>query len=257
MSKLSVKQIVLEYLNSRDEGDDRFRRIYRIATLEGMRKFNMDITGSFRTQLLSIGPNHTVPFPADYLSYSMVGIVNSNGEGIPLRHNEDILPIKQAFLASQNAIQGAPTVPGFIDQLNSPGAPLFWLNYQWGLDFCHLYGLGGGPPNFGEFSVDDNARCFLISPGFKYDSILVEYLTNGFDCDCNEYMIHTFAADAFMAWLRWKDNIDKKGVSIAMINYLKNQWNNEKKMAKLRLNPVRISEFEREARYLKKLVARA
>ena len=257
MSKISVKQIVLEYLNSKDEGDDRFRRLFRIATLQGVRKFNMDVQGQFRTVLLPIGPNHTVPFPPDYLDYSMIGIINECGEGVPLKHNEDIIPIKQAFVASQNAIVGAPTIPGLIGQFGAPGGPLFWLNYQWGGEFVHLYGLGGGPPNFGEFAVDDNARCFLINPGFCWDSVLVEYLTNGFDCDCNQYMIHTFAADAFMAWLRWKDNIDKKGVSIATINYLKNQWNNEKKMAKMRLNPSRIEEMQRVFRYHNKLTARA
>lgn len=257
MSKISVKQLVLEYLNSKDEGDDRFRRLYRIATLQGMRKFQMDVIGQFKTALLPIAPNGTVPFPPDYLDYSMVGIVNECGEGVPLKHNEDIVPIKQSFLASQNAQVGVPTIPGFIQQLNAPGFPLFWLNYQWGDNWVHLYGLGGGPPTYGEFSVDDNARCFLINPGFPYQSILVEYLTNGFDCECNQYMIHTFATDAFLAWLRWKDNIDKKGVSMGYIRELKLEFAREKKMAKLRLNPARIEEMEREFRRHTKLVARA
>lgn len=257
MSKISIKQLVLEYLNSKDEGDDRFRRLYRIASLQGMRKFNMDITGEFKTVLLSISPNHTVPFPEDYLDYSMVGVVNSCGEGVPLRHNEDIVPIKQAFLASKNAIVGVPTLPNTVQQFGIPGGPFFWLNYQNGSEYFHLYGVGGGPATVGEFSVDDNARCFLINPGFPYDSILVEYLTNGFDCECNNYMIHTFAADAFMAWLRWKDNIDKKGVSQATIRGLKLEWAAEKKMAKMRLNPVRVSEMELEYRRHIKLTARA
>jgi len=257
MSKIAVKQLVLEYLGSKDEGSDRFIRLYNIARSKGMRKFQMDVTGSFKTVLLQISPNGTVPFPQDYLDYSMVGVVNECGEGVPLRHNEDIVPIKQAFIASQNSQVGVPTVAGYIDQLNAPGWPLFWLNYCDGGEFYHLYGLGGGPPTFGEFSVDDNARCFLINPGFPYDSILVEYLTNGFDCDCNQYMIHTFASIAFDAWLRWNDNIDKKGVSDAKIKSLKIEFANEKKMARVRLNPIRIQEMEREARRHVKLVARA
>jgi len=257
MSKISVKQLVMEYLGSKDEGSDRFIRLYNIARLQGMRKFQMDVTGSFRTQLLQINSNGTVPFPSDYLDYAMVGIVNECGEGGPLWHNEDIIPIKQAFIASQNSQVGVPTIPGFIDQLSAPGWPLFWLNYQDGSEYYHLYGFGGGAPRYGEFSVDDNARCFLINPGFPFDSILVEYLTNGFDCDCNQYMIHTFAADAFMAWLRWKDNIDKKGVSGGEKERLRLDFAREKKMAKLRLNPVRISEMEKVFRYHTKLVARA
>lgn len=257
MSRISVKQLVLEYLGSKNEGSDIFVRLFDIARLQGMRKFQMDVTGTFKTVLLPISANHTVPFPSDYLDYSMVGVVNERGEGIPLKHNEDILPIKQAFLSPPNELTKVPTIPGFTEQLNMPGGPLFWLNYQDGYEFYHLYGFGGGSPSIGEFTVDDNARCFLIDRGFCFDSILVEYLTNGFDCDCNTYMIHTFAADAFMAWLRWKDNIDKKGVGYAEKNALRLDWAREKKMARARLNPVRIMECEKVFRQHVKLVARA
>jgi hypothetical protein len=257
MSSISIKVLVLEYLNSKDEGNDRFRRLFRIATLQGMRKFNMDITGQFKTQLLPISANHTVPFPDDYLDYVMVGIINSDGEGVPLRHNEDIIPIKRAFLTATDSIVGSPTIPGFTNQLDSIGNPLFWLNYQWGNSFYNLYGLAGGQPRFGDFTVDDNAKCFLISPDFQYTAILVEYLTNGYDCDTGQYMIHTFAADAFTAWLRWQDNIDKKGVSAGEKNNLRLDFAREKKMAKLRLNPVRIAEMQKVFRYHTKLTARA
>lgn len=257
MSKVSIRQLVSEYLNSRDEGSDRFRRLYRIATLAGVRKFNSDITGSFRTVLIEISPNGTVPFPEDYLNYSMVGIINSCGEGVPLVHNEDIVNVKRAFLAATDSVTGVPTIPSVGQQLNSPGYPLFWLNYQWGDAYYHLYGAAGGQPNYGEFQIDEDARCFLIAPGFQYSSILVEYLTNGYDCGCSQYMIHTFAADAFTAWLRWQDNCDKKGVSQGTIRELRLEFAREKKLAKLRLNPVRIAEMQKVFRYHTKLTARA
>lgn len=257
MSKISVKQLCMEYLNSQDTGSDKFRRIYRMATLGGMRRFNMDVIGEFRTKLIEISPNGTVPFPEDYLTYSMIGIVNSCGEGVPLRHNEDIVPVKRAFLEATNSITGVPTIPSFIEQMNAPGYPLFWLNYEWGDSYYHLYGWAGGQPNYGEFTVDDNARCFLIAPDFQYSSILVEYLTNGYDCGCSQYMIHTFAADAFTAWLRWQDNIDRKGVSKGEKNDLRLDFVREKKMAKLRLNPVRVEEMQKVFRYHTKLTARA
>lgn len=256
MSKISVKQICLEYLNSRDEGSDRFRRLYRIATLQGVRKFTMDITGTIKTVLLSITPNHTVPFPDDYLDYFKIGIINGAGEVVPLKHNEDLTTVRQAFLPAQNQIVPVPEIPGFIQQLNIPGGPLFWYNYQWGGVYVHLYGLSGGQPNIGEFVIDDATQSFLINPGFPYGEILVEYLSNGYDCDCNDYMIHTFASDAFIAWLRWKDNIDKKGVGAGQVRYLRNEYAREKIMAKVRMNPVRVLEMQRTYRDHIKLVAR-
>lgn len=257
MSTVGIKQLILEFMNSKDEGSDRFRRLYRIATLQGVRKFNMDLTGQFRTQLLSIKPNHTVPFPDDYLDYSMIGIINSNGEGVPLRHNQDIMTVKQGFLASQNQLVQVPEIPGFINILNNPGFPLFWMNFWWGGNWVHLYGAEGGQGCIGEFTVDEDNKCFLIGPEFPYSEILVEYLSNGFDCDCNDYKIHTFATDAFLAWLRWKDVIDlNKKASDGHVRYLRNEFAREKMMAKLRLNPVRIQEMERVYRKAVKLVAR-
>jgi hypothetical protein len=258
MSKVGIKQLVLEYLNSKDEGSDRFRRLYRIASLQGVKKFNMDIVGQFRTQLLSINPNGTIPFPDDYLDYSMIGVINAAGEGVPLKHNEDLVTVKQAFLAEQNKIVGTPQIPGFIQLLNNPGFPLFWLNYSWNGNYVHLYGLAGGQPNVGEFTIDDDNHCILVGSGFPYSEVLVEYLSNGFDCDCNDYKIHTFATDAFLAWLRWKDAIDlNKKASDSHVRYLRNEFAREKMMAKMRLNPVRISEMQREFRHHIKLAARA
>lgn len=258
MSTISVKQLVAEFLNSKDEGSDRFRRLLRIATLKGVREFNMDISGRMRTQLLSITANHTVPYPDDYLDYSMIGIVNSNGEAVPLKVNPNVQPVKQAFLAAQDAIVQVPTIPNAIDILDAPNMPFFWLNYSWGGDWMHLYGLGGGSATVGEFTVDDNARCFLINPHFHYDSVLVEYLTNGYDCGCNDYMIDTFASIAFDAWLRWQDAIDqRKKASISEVEYLRRQFGAEKMKAKLRLNQARVREMQVEQRRLTKLVARA
>lgn len=258
MSKIGIKQIISEFLNSKDEGSDRFRRLYRIATLKGVRVFNMDITGEFRTQLLYINANHTVPFPDDYLDYSMIGIVNQHGEAVPLKHNEDIAPIKQAFLTQLDAVTPVPKLPTAIEYFNQPGFPFFFLNYCWGGDWMHLYGQAGGRPTIGEFSVDDRARCFLIDPHFKYSSILVEYLTNGYDCDCKEYMIDIFAAEAFEQWLRWQDIVDqRKKASRADVEYERQRFGVEKKKAKMRLNQAKISEMQDVQRHFTKLVARA
>lgn len=256
MASVSVKQLILEYLSSKDEGADRFIRLYDIARTSGMRKFNMDIQGKFRTVLLPIGANGVVPFPNDYLDYSMIGIINEDGEGVPLKHNEEIVAVKQSYLASAKGVVSTPTIPDFLNQLNTPGYPLFWLNYEWGDNFMHLYGVGGGRPDLGSFSIDDIARCIRISPGFNYSSILVEYLTDGFDEQTNTYMVDVFAADAFTAWLRWKDNIDKKNVSMRDKEYLRMQFVKEKNIAKMRLNPVKIAEMQDVFRRNIKLVAK-
>lgn len=250
-NKISIKQLILEYLNSKDEGSDRFRRLYRIASLQGVRKFAMDITGEFLTVLLPISANGTVAYPEDYLDWSMLGIVNSEGEAVPLRYNEDLVTIKQGYVNGLTI-----PVPQQSDIFSSPdGFPFLWANYCNDGSFMHLYGIGGGSPSPGAFQINDEMQCFMIQPGFPYSSILVEYLSNG--CDCGDYKIPVFASDAFIAWLRWKDNIDKKGVSDGKIKSLKSEFALEKTAAKARINKARITSMEQVFRHHIKLVARA
>jgi hypothetical protein len=228
-----------------------------MATLGGVRYFNMDITGKFKTVLLPVTANHTVPFPCDYLNYSMVGIINDSGEAVPLYHNEDLSTVKQAFLTTTQSIVKTPIDGGGELVFGPAAAPFLWLNYFWDGAYINLFGIGGGTGHPGEFNIDENARCFLIGHHFKYSYLLLEYLSNGYDdSDCN-YYIHTYAAEAFIAWLRWNDAIDKKGVGFGEKQALKREFGIEELKAKVRLNPVRISECQNICRRNVKLVARA
>lgn len=257
MSRISVKQLVAEFLNSKDEGSDRFRRLYRMATLKGVRLFNMDIQGRFKTVLIYVNANHTVPFPDDYLDYATIAITNQHGEIVPLKRNENLAHVVQGYLTQLQQVVPVPKLPAAIEFIDTPGFPFFWLNYCWGGEWMHLYGEAGGRPTVGRFDVDDEARCFLINPEFKYDSILVTYLTNGYDCDCKGFTIHTFAAEAFDQWLRWQDIVDqRKKATRADVEYERLRFGAEKKKAKLRLNQAHVNEMQDILREHVKLTAR-
>lgn len=257
MSKVSLKSIIAELIDAADQSEHQFRQLYRIG-VRGCRKFNMDVYGSFKTVLLYVNPDNTVDFPKDYLDYSMLGIVNPCGEPIPLIHNPNLSTLKQQYVKELGKVVSVPSSNDFfagdLTNLNN-----YWLNFGFNATgYVHLYGLGGGTAEVGEFTVDDNCRKFLLQDGYPYSTIMLEYLTDGYDNDNDDYMIDVFAVEALQAWIRWMRALDnRKRYSLSEVMMLKGEYLIQKRDAKYRLNKSTISEMEATFRYHVKLTARA
>lgn len=256
-TKIPLKKVIAEIIDAADQSEHQFRQLYRIG-VRGCRKFNMDIYGSFKTVLLDVPSNGEIPWPADYLDFSMLGIVNSYGEAVPLKQNQNIVPLKEQYVAALKEVVEAPTETGFFNgdltNLNN-----YWLNFGFnGTGYIHLYGLGGGTYVVGEFEVDDTCKCFRVQPGYPYSTIVLEYLTDGYDCDTNEYLVDVFAVEALQMWVRWMRAVDMtKKYTISQAGYYKNEYLLLARAAKMRINKTRVREMEAVFRENVKLVARA
>jgi hypothetical protein len=98
----------------------------------------------------------------------------------------------------------------------------------------------------------------VFGPYFKWDKVLLEYLGDGFDCDCEDYMIDTRAGEALLAYMRWKSALDMpKKFGQAMIREYKSEYISEKKKAKMRINKINIADFDDMQRFTNKLAPRA
>lgn len=260
-TRVPLIPIVAELLDSMDRSEHYFRRMYRIA-IAAARKFHYDITGSFRSVLLDVQPNGTVAWPCDYLDYSTLGVINHAGEIVPLKHNEQLSTLKQAYLASQNAVVPVPQIPNVLGYgpLDVTGIPFYWLNYYGGGEYgwIHLYGFGGGSPRIGEFTVDTANKCFYVPHGFPYQQLMLEYLSDGYDLGCKDYMIDVFAVEAIKQYIRWSQMVDlPKKYSMAEREYQRKQWIIQRRDAKVRINKARINEMQSVFREKIKLTAKA
>lgn len=221
----------------------------------------MDVTGVFKSVLLNVSANHSVAWPCDYLDYSTLGIINGCGEVVPLKHNENLSLLRQQYLSSQQQIVQVPTAPsGLVYGVENPlGFPFYWLNYNWGdTGWVHLYGAGGGAPTVGEFTVDVNNRCFYVPHGFPYSSVMLEYLSNGFSEEGQDYMIDIFAAEALKWWIRWQDAIGlPKKYSMGQAREYKAEYIIQRRDAKARITHTRINEMQQVFRSHVKLAAKA
>ncbi len=256
-SKIPLRQVIAELIDAADQSEHQFRHLYRIG-VRGCRKFNMDVYGSFKTVLLEVQSDNTVPFPKDYMDYSMLGIVNANGEAIPMTHNPNLSTLKSQYIAALGETVDVPSAGDFfagdLTNLNN-----YWLNFGFnGSGYTHLYGIGGGTYEIGQFTIDDNCKAFLLQEGYPYQTIMLEYLTDGYDENNDDYMVDVFAVEALQSWIRWMRAQDMtKKYSLSQIAYYKGEYLIQKRDAKIRLNKTVVKEMEATFRRSVKLVARA
>jgi hypothetical protein len=121
-----------------------------------------------------------------------------------------------------------------------------------------LFGLNSGTAQICDFDIDEGAGVILLNPKNKYEEILFEYLSDGYDETADDYQINSMAEEAFICYLRWKSATDMiKKFSAGQVREYKNEYYREMRLAKMRINKAYASEFTAKKRSLTGLTARA
>ena len=252
-----LRQIIAQFLDSADQSSHQFRRLYNIG-VRGCREFNLDITGQFKTVLLPVNPNKTVTLPQDYLTYSKMGIVNERGEIITFTKNEQLSQYHAIYTQQVERNEGVPELTTIGNYVAPLPYPYLYSNYWNGGTSYNLFGLNSGTANITEFDIDEGAGVILLNQHTRYEEMLLEYLSDGYDELADDYEIDVRAEEAFICYLRWKQATDLiKKFSASQVREYKNEYYRERKLAKMRINKALVSEFTHKKRSLTKLVAKA
>lgn len=251
--KVSLKEIIGQFLNSSDQSSHQFVRLWNIGVFGIKTEFNLDITGVYRTQVLDINPNNTVDLPCDYIKYSKIGVINGQGEVVTFKRNNQLSTLN---LGSKNRFTGAPVVGGnntLIYPYNNHYHNFYDSGTMW-----NLYGADSGTATIAEYKVDESQNLIFLSPNSTQSQIVLEYLCDGFYGDCGICDVDVRAATCMMAYLRWQNAIDaKKKFGINEVQVLMKEFYRTKRLAKMRLNPVVLNEMQAAFRQSIKLVAKA
>lgn len=194
----------------------------------------LDITAETITVRLPVATNKTVLFPVDYISWVKIGILNNNGEVSTLKINTaltnyaDTNPNRISKLSSD-------ITDSFPSLLNNP----YYLNYYYNGQYQPLFGVGGGLVQYGECKVDEQNNLIILSPEFRFDSIILEYISspekNG------DYQVLTSCQEAIIAFIKWKS---KQGTRD---EYYAEKINARRRMPKKRVNLQNINAVIRES----------
>jgi hypothetical protein len=255
--KIPLKQIIAELIDSKDSSSHEFRRLYNIG-VRGIREFNTDVVGTFTTKLLDVNANKTVDLPDDYITYSKIGIINEKGEIVTLRLNNQLSGYNDTHDLKADRFEGVPKITAVTNPSIPYSYPFVFYNFFISNQSYNLFGLGGGGQNIGDYKVDDEHGVIILGPHFQYDKILLEYLGDGMDCDANDYMVDSRAAEAILAYVRWKSSLDMpKKYGQGIIREYKAEFKSERLKAKMRINKINVSDFDDIHRVTSKLAPRA
>lgn len=228
-----LKEIVSMMIDETNESIGSFDRAWVLA-FRGLVDMLFDVTAEALTVRLPLLGNKTVPFPSDYLSWVKIGVLNENGEVSTLKINDALTTLKD-------------TNPNRLQQINgdiNDAAPLllgspFYLNYYYNNTYQPLFGVGGGLIQYGECRVDDNNNLIVLSPDFRFDSIILEYISspkkNG------DYHVPIGAMEAIISFIKWKS---KTGT---YLEYIADKTNARRRMSKKKVHLQKINQVLRES----------
>ena len=232
-----LKTIVSYTLDETKQSIGTFDEYWTLA-FRGLVDMLFDITAEAITVRLPILGNKTVPFPSDYLSWVKIGILNANGEVSTLKINNALATYKD-------------TNSNRLEKLTadiSDAAPLllgspFYLNYYYNNTYQPLFGVGGGLIQYGECRIDDKNNLIILPPDFRFDSIILEYISspekNG------DYTVPIVCQEAIIAFIKWKA---KQG---SREEYIAEKTNSRRRMPKKKVNLQYVNQVLRESEAMK------
>lgn len=228
-----LKTIVGYCLDEEDQGIGTFDK-YWVFAFRGLVNLMFDVSAEPITVRLPILPNKTVPFPADYISWNKIGVLNNNGEVSTLKINNALTKY-----ADTNPNRLQKLTPDITDTypllINNP----FYLNYYYNGIYQPLFGVGGGLIQYGECTVDEENNLIVLNPEFRYDAVIFEYISspekNG------DYTVPLYTQEALIAWIKWKA---KKGTRQ---EYMAEKTDARRRAPKKRVNLQSFNQVIRES----------
>ena len=184
----------------RSEGD---QDKYWLIGLRGLENMHYNISAEPKTVRLPVLENDTVPFPADYVNWVKIGLLNNVGELSTLKINNALTTFRDNHPNRLSLL-----TPDINDNwFGGVDAP--YLNYYNNGQFQTLFGAGqAGLVQFGSCRVDEKNNIVVLPPNFEYSHIMFEYISSP-EKD-TDYLVDVRLREALIAWIAWKCKLDTR-----------------------------------------------
>ena len=247
---IPVNQIVNDFILTLDTDDyvsyapDTTIRAF---ALRGIREMGMDMLKVVRSLKLSVSSNGTVTLPDDYVDWTKVGVVGSDGLVYVLGENKNINQSQKYSTSggyfydtdgdglydredSKSATNsGSPVVDdGITEGMNS----YIFRNFVHENNHGRLYGVGGGN-YYGEFRVNmDQNRLELKSNG-DISEVVIEYIAD--EARATNPRVHVYAEEALRSYIYYKLIERKSAVPANEKARARQEYYNERRKANARM----------------------
>jgi hypothetical protein len=226
----------------------------RTYALRGVRDMGFDVSKKIRSLKLAINSaNNTVELPDDYVDWSKIGVVGTDGLVYVLGENKNI-NYSQAYdtgagvKAPTSATANDSDNDGVYDRLDDKTAnggvgiqsgfnSTIFRDYYYGAQNA-VYGAGGGRYR-GEFRVNLDQNRIEISPMSGVGEVVIEYVAD--EARSKNPSIHVYLEEALMAYMYYRIIERKSSVPANEKARARTEYYNE-----LRKGNARMKSFTKE-----------
>jgi hypothetical protein len=197
-----IKECVAFFLDQYNKSDGDRDKAWLMA-FRGLSLLHYNISAEPKTLRLPVEPSKVVYFPADYVSWVKIGILNNNGEVSTLKVNNALTTFRDN---NPNRLSDltADISDGWAGNVNAP-----YFNYFNNGLFQTFYGTGqAGLVSFGECRIDEKNNVIVLNPQFPYSSIIFEYISSP-EKD-QDYVVDVRLREAIITFIAWKFNLDSR-----------------------------------------------
>jgi hypothetical protein len=227
-----IDDIVRLYLDQSEQSIHKYYKCWQLA-FRGMEEMGLDFFYQIKSVKLPVNANLTVPLPDDYLNYTKVGVLNSQGEIIPMGYNSNLTTY--ADLQPTRVEQTQDNTILDLVQFNTP----IWYNYWTDGTFSNVYGLPSGSPFIGDFKIDNHNGVIVLSQNFGYEYVMLEYIASPKEGE--DYYVPVHFKTALMWYIAYNDIAmmpnSRKG-TLGDKEQRRRQYFNERRLAHARFKPV-------------------
>lgn len=247
---VGLSEIIYQYIDQAKLTNAEYRRLWTIG-VRGVEELGMDVSSTPKTVKLFVKANKTVDLPSDYIGFSKVGVFNQQGEVATLRRNPDLTGYKIDM--NDRLANNFDSTSSNTFRLQN----LAYVNYFDGARYVNIFGAGSVLKNEGEFDIDEEQGILYLDNNFGYTYVVMEYFSS--PADDVDYKIPVQIKEAVLSYIAWRD-IEMlpsgRRVNLTEKQTRRKEFYNQKRLAKLRVNPVTPWDANEVIRLGQKLVAK-
>jgi hypothetical protein len=248
MAGYTLMNVVSEWLAENGKPENQRARLYTIA-LSCLREINMDVNGIIKIVELDINANDTVDLPNDFLRYSKIGIVGTDGRIHTMGVDNDI----SLFPVTDDCgDQTAPVQVGnsnvILDGFGLFNGTFFGLN---GLNGTvgGVFGLGGGNNSIGYYRLNraTNQLWLANMNTLSGSTIVMEYIADVSSAD-GDFEVHPFIIQTVKDYIAWKYVIGDRNTPANDKEMRRREYFNSLRLSNNRYSSATPSEWASELR---------
>lgn len=245
---VKLEQVVNDFILSLDTDDYASSAsdfAIRSFALRGVRELGFDMLKVIRSLKVSVESNNTATLPDDYVDWSKVGVVGSDGLVYVLGENKNINYSQKYSTSGGNtydtdgdglldreddktATSGAGNSNNLGDGMNS----YIFRNYIHNNNLGRVYGIGGGQYR-GEFRVNLDQNRIEIKSNDSISELVIEYVAD--EGRATNPQVHVYSEEALRSYIYYKIIERKSSVPANEKARARQEYYNERRKANARM----------------------